>query len=304
MGQLSTNGIRIEAARIGATDAAAILLIRGLGTQMCQWPQSFLDGLARELQVVIFDNRDVGLSQKIDEAGMPDLAGLMSAGESAEAPYLLSDMAADCIGVLDAFGIERAHIFGMSMGGMIGQELAGRYPNRTRSLISMMSSSGDPSLPPATHEAMRVLTESPERPTDRMCVVEHGLKGRRVIGSPGYVDPDEVVREELGQAFDRCHHPQGVARQMAAVIASGSRVELLQGVHAPTLVIHGTDDPLVRPAAGRHTAEQIPGAQLEEIEGMGHDLPLGLVPKLVGMILDHTRKADDAIAGGCPSIET
>ncbi len=151
---------------------------------------------------------------------------------------------------------------------------------------------------------MRVLTESPERPTDRACVVEHGLKGRRVIGSPGYVDPDEVVREELGQAFDRCHHPQGVARQMAAVIASGSRVELLHGVHAPTLVIHGKDDPLVHPAAGRHTAEQIPGAQLEEIDGMGHDLALGLVPKLVDMILDHTRKADDAIAGGSTSIGT
>lgn len=293
MPQVSANGIRIEAARIGDEDAPAILMIRGLGTQMCQWPDSFLAGLARELQVVTFDNRDVGLSQKFDEAGLPDLASLLSPGESAPVPYLLRDMAADCVGVLDAFGIERAHVFGMSMGGMIAQELAGRFPERTHSLISVMSTSGDPSVPPATPEAMRVLTESPERPEDRDCVVELGLKGRRVVGSPGYVDSDDAVRQELGEAFDRCNHPQGIARQMAAVLASGSRVELLRSVRAPTLVIHGTDDLLVHPEGGRHTAAQISGARLEEIEGMGHDLPLGLVPKLVDLVLDHARKAGE-----------
>jgi len=293
MGQVSANGIQIEAERIGDADAPAILLIRGLGTQMCQWPAPFLDGLASEFQVVTFDNRDVGLSQKFDEAGVPGLASLLSPGKSTRAPYLLRDMASDCVGVLDAFEIERAHVFGMSMGGMIAQELAGRFPERTRSLISVMSSSGDPSLPPATPEAMRVLTESPERPEDRECVIEHGLKGRRVVGSPGYVDPDDVVREELGQAFDRCHHPQGVARQMAAVIASGSRVELLRRVQAPTLVIHGKDDPLVHPEGGRHTAEQVSGARLEEIEGMGHDLPLGLLSTLVALVLEHARKVGE-----------
>jgi len=293
MPQVSANGIRIEAARIGDEDAPAILMIRGLGTQMCQWPDSFLEGLACELQVVIFDNRDVGLSQKFDEAGMPDLASLLSPGESAPVPYLLRDMAADCVGVLDAFGIERAHVFGMSMGGMIAQELAGHFPERTHSLISVMSTSGDPSVPPATPEAMRVLTESPERPEDRDCVVELGLKGRRIVGSPGYVDSDDAVRQELGEAFDRCNHPQGVARQMAAVLASGSRVELLARIEAPTLVIHGADDLLVHPEGGRHTAAQIPGARLEEIEGMGHDLPFGLVPELVDLVLDHARKAGE-----------
>jgi pimeloyl-ACP methyl ester carboxylesterase len=293
MPQVSANGIQIEATRIGDENAPAILLIRGLGTQMCQWPAPFLEELTREFQVVIFDNRDVGLSQKFDEAGVPDLRSLMSPGGSAGAPYLLRDMAADCVGVLDAFGIEGAHVFGMSMGGMIAQEVAGRFPERTHSLISVMSSSGDPSVPPATPEAMRVLTESPERPEDRDCVVELGLKGRRIVGSPGYVDPDDTVRQELGEAFDRCNHPQGVARQMAAVIASGSRVELLRRVQAPALVIHGKDDPLVHPEGGRHTAEQIPGARLEEIEGMGHDLPLGLLPKLVDLVLDHARKAGE-----------
>jgi pimeloyl-ACP methyl ester carboxylesterase len=293
MPRVHANGIQIEAARIGDADAPAILLIRGLGTQMCQWPVPFLEGLSREFQVVTFDNRDVGLSQKFDEAGVPDLASLISSGGSAGAPYLLRDMAADCVGVLDAFEIERAHVFGMSMGGMIAQELAGRFPQRTHSLISVMSSSGDPSVPPATPEAMRVLTESPERPEDRDCVVELGLKGRRVVGSPGYVDPDEIVRQELGEAFDRCNHPQGVARQMAAVIASGSRVELLRSVEAPTLVIHGTEDPLVHPEGGRHTAEQVAGARLEEIEGMGHDLPHGLVPRLVELVVEHARKAGE-----------
>jgi len=291
MPQVQANGIQIEATRVGDEDAPAILLIRGLGTQMCQWPAPFLDALARECQVVTFDNRDVGLSQKFDEAGVPDLGSLISSGGSADVPYLIRDMAADCVGVLDAFGIERAHVFGMSMGGMIAQEVAGRFPERTHSLISVMSSSGDPSVPPATPEAMRVLTESPERPEDRDCVVELGLKGRRVVGSPGYVDSDEAVRRELGEAFDRCNHPQGIARQMAAVIASGSRVDLLRRVEAPTLVIHGKDDPLVHPEGGRNTAKHVPGARLEEIEGMGHDLPSGLLPKLVELVLDHARKA-------------
>ncbi len=292
MAQVVANGIRIEAERLGDPDADAILLIRGLGTQLCQWPASFLEGLSRELQVVVFDNRDVGQSQKLDEAGAPDLAAIMRrGGDTTAVPYLLRDMAADCVGVLDAFGIERAHVFGMSMGGMIAQELAGRFPERVRSLTSVMSSSGDPSVPPATPEAMRVLTEAPARPGDRDCVVEHGLVGRRVIGSPGYVDPDDVVRAELGAAFDRCHHPVGVARQLAAVVASGSRTGLLQEIRVPSLVIHGLDDPLVHPEGGRHTAAQIPGARLEEIPGMGHDLPLGLVPLLLELVLDHTRKA-------------
>lgn len=280
MGRVIANGIRLEAERLGNPASPAILLIRGLSTQMIQWPESFLGALAEHLQVVLFDNRDVGLSEKF-------------AGATAGAtPYLLSDMAADSVGVLDAFGIDRAHVFGMSMGGMIAQEIAAGFPDRTRSLVSMMSSSGDPSLPPPTPEAMRALLESPERPNDRACVVEHGLGGRRVLGSPGYLDPDDVVRDELGRAFDRCHCPEGVARQMSAIVASGSRVERLKQITAPTLVIHGADDPLVRLEGGRDTARQIPGAALEVIEGMGHDLPLGLVPRIAGLILSHTVKAD------------
>ncbi len=293
MGQVTANGIRIEAERVGNPNSPALLIVRGLGTQMIQWPETFVDALARERNVILFDNRDVGKSQKFDDAGVPDLATLMSGGD-ADVPYRLKDMAADAVGVLDAFGVERAHVFGMSMGGMIVQHMAAHFPERVRSLISMMSTSGDPSLPPPTRAAMAVLMEAPERPDDRECVVEHGLTGRRVVGSPVYPDTDEVVRDELGRAFDSCMHPQGVALQMAAIAASGPRVELLKGITAPTLVIHGADDPLVRLEGGRDTARLIPGAALEVIDGMGHDLPGGLVPRLVDLILRHTDKADAA----------
>jgi pimeloyl-ACP methyl ester carboxylesterase len=294
--QIEANGIQIECETMGDAKAPAILLIRGLGTQMSQWPQTFLDGLCRAgLRVVRFDNRDVGLSQKFDAAGAPNLAGLMAtmrSGGTPDVPYTLDEMAADCVGVLDALGIERAHIFGISMGGMIAQLVAVQHPTRARSLISVMSHSGDPDVPPATPEAMAVLTSQPPLPDDRASVVEHGLAGRRVIGSPGYQDPDDTVRAELGAAFDRSHYPVGVARQFAAVVAGGSRTEQLAGIATPTLVIHGADDPLVHPGGGRDTARRVPGASLEMIDGMGHDIPLGLVERLVGLITEHTRKVD------------
>lgn len=298
MARAEANGIQIEYEVLGDEGAPAILLVRGLGTQMSQWPESFLEGLcAAGLRVVRFDNRDVGLSEKFDGAKLPNLAETLAAvrsGGSPPVPYRLDAMAADCVGLLDMLDIERAHVFGISMGGMIAQLVAVEHPTRTRSLISVMSSSGDSSVPPATPEAMAVLTSQPENPLDRESVIAHGLAGRRVIGSPGYRDPDDVVRAELGMAFDRCHLPEGVARQMAAVVAGGSRAEVLCGITAPTLVIHGTDDPLIHPDGGRDTARRIPGAALELIEGMGHDLPNGLVPKILSLVLEHARKADAA----------
>jgi pimeloyl-ACP methyl ester carboxylesterase len=298
--QVVANGVRIECRVEGDAKAPAILLIRGLGTQMSQWPVTFTDGLcAAGLRVVRFDNRDVGLSQKFDAAGVPDIAkavAAMRAGETPVVPYTLDAMAADCIGVLDALEIGRAHVLGISMGVMIAQLVAARHPDRTRSLISVMSSSGHPSVPPGRPEAMAVLTSQPDRPGERSSVIEHGLAGRRVIGSPGYRDPDDTVRAELGVAFDRCHHPAGVARQLAAVIAAGSRAELLARIRVPTLVIHGTDDPLVQPEGGRDTARRIPQASLELIPGMGHDIPQGLVRRLVDLVAEHTRKADLASA--------
>jgi pimeloyl-ACP methyl ester carboxylesterase len=293
MSQVSANGIQLEARQLGNPGAPALLLVRGLGTQMIQWPESFVETLARERNVILFDNRDVGKSQKFADSGVPDLASLMS-GADVPVPYLLKDMAADAVGVLDAFDIERAHVFGMSMGGMIVQEMAAGFPERVRSLISVMSTSGDPDLPHPTPAALAVLLEAPERPDDRACVIEHGLRGRRVIGSPGYPDPDEVVRDELGRAFDRCHDPDGVTRQMAAISASGSRVTKLKQIKTPTLVILGADDPLVKLEGGRDTARHISAAALEVVEGMGHDLPHSLVPRIVNLVLRHTASATAA----------
>jgi len=295
MAQITANGIQIEAETRGDPGAPALLLIRGLGTQLSQWPEPFLDALAERLHVITFDNRDVGLSQKLDAAGTPELAPLLaaaSAGQTPEVPYRLTDMAADCVGVLDAFGIERAHVFGMSMGGMIAQLMAAHHPERVRSLTSMMSTSGEPDVPPATPEAMAVLTSQPERPDDRECVIEHAVWGRRVIGSPGFPDSDEDVRAELSQAYDRCNHPGGIVRQMAAVVAAGSRADVLRSITAPTLVIHGSEDALIHPEGGRSTARLIPGAALEMIEGMGHDLPRALAPRLADLVLRHAGKAD------------
>lgn len=301
MAQVQANGISIEVERSGPDPAPAVVLIRGLGTQLIQWPPPFVERLhARGFGTVRFDNRDVGLSQKLDAAGAPDPASVLSG--AARAAYLLSDMADDVLGVLDALSIERAHIVGISMGGMIAQIFAATRPEQTRSLVSVMSSSGAPGLPGPTPEAAAVLTGRPDGP-DPEAIIAHGLRTRRVLASPGYPTPDDALREQVVAAFERCHHPAGVARQLAAVVASGSRVELLRAIRAPSLVIHGSDDPLVPLEAGRDTARHIPGAELRIFEGMSHEIPPGLDVEIAEAIADHASKADAARgrpAGGTP----
>jgi pimeloyl-ACP methyl ester carboxylesterase len=294
--QISANGISIEVDEAGAADAPPVLLIRGLGTQMIQWPGDFRRTLTdRGFRIVLFDNRDVGLSQKLAAAGRPDMGAVMRAireGRPPDVPYTLFDMAADAIGVLDALEIGRAHVVGISMGGMIAQVLAARYAERVRSLVSIMSSSGHPDLPPPTPEAMQVLMSAPEDPTDRECVIRHTMKGRRVIGSPGYPQDDTSLRREVAAAYDRCYDPDGIARQMVAVISGGSRATLLAEIKAPTLVIHGADDPLVPVECGRDTAKRIPSARLEIIPGMGHEISPGLTATLGHLIADHAERTD------------
>lgn len=293
MAQIHANGISIEVERSGNQSDPAIVLIRGLGTQLIQWPEKFVRRLIeRRFQLVVFDNRDVGLSEKFDAAGVPDIAALM-AGQ-AESAYQLSDMAQDVCSVLDVLDIESAHVAGMSMGGMIAQLVATSAPTRTRSLVSIMSSSGGPGLQAPTPEAAAALTSRPERPDERESIIAHSMTTRRVIGSPGFPVSDAELRREVEAAFDRCYCPEGVARQLAAVIQGGSRVEQLKTITAPTLVIHGADDPLVPLDAGRDTAKHIPGAQLEIIEGMGHELSPGLETRLADLIADCASKADAA----------
>lgn len=284
MSQLRANGIEIEVETHGPEEAAVILVIRGLGTQLSQWPPSFLEVLAAAgHRVVAFDNRDVGLSQKFSEAGLPELAAILSG--KAEPAYHLADMANDAVGVLDGLDIERAHIMGMSMGGMIVQHLAATHPGRCLSATSIMSSSGAPGLPPATQEAMEVLTSRPEDPTDRECVIAHSMKGQRVLEGPGFPRSDADLRHFCEAAYDRCHDPEGVARQMAAVISDGSREALLEKIELPFLVLHGADDPLVPLACGEDTARRVRGARIEVIEGMGHSVCSGNAPLIAEHLL-------------------
>jgi pimeloyl-ACP methyl ester carboxylesterase len=294
MARVRANGIEIEYDSFGSESGRPLLLIMGLGGQMTMWDEGFCEALAeRGHYVVRFDNRDVGLSTKFDAAGVPNVMELMmqsASGKMPAVPYTLDDMADDTAGLLDALGLDTAHVCGASMGGMIAQTLAIRHGGRLRSLVSIMSSTGDPSLPQAKPEAMAVLMAPP--PTDRAGSLDAAVRTWRTIGSPGFPFDEEKIRERAGRFFDRSFHPQGVVRQLAAILAHGSRAAKLRDVTAPTLVIHGADDPLVPLAGGRHTAEAIPGAELLVIPGMGHDLPEGAWPTLVGAISEHTAKAE------------
>jgi pimeloyl-ACP methyl ester carboxylesterase len=296
MARVRANGIELDYDSFGSPQGRPLLLIMGLGGQSLMWDEGFCDALAaRGHFVVRYDNRDVGLSTKFDAAGIPNVMELMvqsAAGKTPSAPYTLDDMADDAAGLLDALGLETAHVCGASMGGMIAQTLAIRHGRRLRSLTSIMSSTGNPSVPPAKPEAMAVLMTPP--PEDRAGSLDAAVRTWRTIGSPGFPFDEAKIRARAGRLYDRSFHPQGVARQLAAVVAHGSRVEKLKDVTTPTLVIHGAADPLVPLEGGRDTARSIPGAELLVIEGMGHDLPEGAWPQLVGAISEHTAKAEAA----------
>src|SRR6476469_5119409 len=269
---ISANGIDLAYAARGNRGDPAILLIMGLATQMIAWPEPFCDGLAaRGFRVVRFDNRDIGLSTKFEAAAPIDLGAVLQrvmAGEKINPPYDLADMAADTVGLMDRLGIEKAHVVGASMGGMIAQIVAVKYPDRVRSLVSIMSSSGDPSLPQAKPEAMTAIMQARPDGSDRELAIQHGMRIYRAIGSPGFPTPDDELRTKVGAAFDRSYYPVGVGRQIVAIMASGSRVDMLKKLSVPTLVLHGADDPLVPVEAGRHTAAQILGSTLTVIPGM------------------------------------
>jgi len=292
MPQVHANGIQIEYDTFGE-GPEPLLLIMGLGAQMILWDEAFCGQLAeRGFRVVRFDNRDVGLSTHFPELGVPDVAQMyQDALESKplEAPYLLNDMADDVAGLLDALGLESAHVCGASMGGMIAQALAYRHPQRMKSLVSVMSSTGDPGLPQGKPEALGLLFQPP--PSDRDGYVDYSAKVWRTIGSPGFPFDEVRVRERSGRHYDRSFDPSGVGRQMAAVLASGNRTDALAGVSAPTLVIHGREDPLVPLAAGEATRDAISGAELLVVDGMGHDFPPAAWPQLVAAIADHADRA-------------
>lgn len=283
-----SSGAEIEIEERGDHADPAFLLIRGLGTQLVQWPDEFLDVLVDAgFRVVTFDNRDVGLSQKFDSAGLPEVPAILSG--AASPPYTLADMARDGIGVLDALEISLAHVAGISLGGMVAQHMASSHGSRCRTVTSIMSSSGAPGLPPPNPQAMEALTSRPENPDDRECAIQHLMKTQRWIESPDFALSDGELRRYFEVAYDRCYHPAGVARQMAAVLADGSRVERLQKIRVPALVIHGAEDPLVPLAAGEDTARHVPGARLEVIPGMGHDVTPKNGPLIARLLVEHAR---------------
>ena len=295
MPSVIANEIQIEYETFGSSSSSPLLLIMGLGGQLIRWPEVFCQELADRGHFVIrFDNRDTGLSSKIDEAGVPDIMKIITAtlsGSAVTVPYKLKDMADDAIGLLDALSIEGAHLCGVSMGGMIAQTMAIEYPSRVLSLISMESSTGDQSLPNGNPEAMNSLMTP--APAERNAYIDHMGRVFTVLAGGSSLFDMEFEREKSADSFDRCYHPQGVARQLAAVMASGSRKQKLGSVTAPTLVIHGSLDPLVPVEHGRATAAAIPGAELLLLDELGHGISFpALWPRIVDAITAHTRRAE------------
>jgi len=285
--------IEIEDTHPGdTTGRPVVLLIMGLGMQLIAWPPAMVQAIADAgFRVLRFDNRDIGLSQHLDHLGSPSLLweGLkFRLGWRIRPPYSVQDMAADTVGVLDALQIAKAHVVGVSMGGMVAQRVAVLAPSRLLSLTSIMSSSGARGLPEASPAVTRVLLS---RPAGKgvQAAVDHTARLLKAIGSPGFPTPDAELREKVAAAAQRSFHPQGVLRQMVAIAADSTRAAALAQVRAPTLVVHGRADPLVPMACGQDTARRIPGARFESIEGMGHDLPPGVVERLLALLIPHFR---------------
>jgi pimeloyl-ACP methyl ester carboxylesterase len=292
---VQANGIRLAYEAFGDPAKPAIVLMMGLGTQLIGWPVALCEGLVdRGFHVIRFDNRDIGLSEKMENAHIPQAATLMLRSRlrlPLKVPYTLDDMAKDCIGLLDALGIERAHLVGASMGGMIGQVVAARYGDRLHSFTSIMSTSGNPKVPMARADVVMAMVKRSlglEKIT-----LESTMAYWRKIGSPGYQPSDTELKKKILDSYYRSNYPQGYSRHMAAVLASGSRVRLLKQITTPTLVIHGRDDALVSVEGGIDTARHIYRARLEIFDGMGHDLPKALLPDFIELIARHAHESQD-----------
>lgn len=270
----------------------AILLVMGLGAQLTLWPDEFVSALVGEgYRVIRYDNRDIGLSQKMEGARAPSLATQVlrkKFGWPARVPYTLTDMANDGVGVLDALEIDAAHVVGASMGGMIAQLMAVHHGPRMLSLTSIMSTTGNGKLPQAEKHAMDALI-APLAALDEETLVAHGLNVARNIGSPGFPFDPEQQRERVLRNVRRSVYPAGLPRQLAAIIDDGCRRSRLADVRVPTLVLHGEGDPLVKLEAGEDTARAIPGARLVTIPGWGHDIPLPLIDRVANEIVTHAR---------------
>jgi pimeloyl-ACP methyl ester carboxylesterase len=292
MPNVNVKGIQIEYDTFGEVRSKPLLMIKGIGQQMITWSDDFCSLLAQAGHYVIrFDHRDVGLSSKLEDKKVPELTQILTSvaqGQKIDPPYTLDDMAGDAIGLLDKLGFNKAHVCGMSMGGAIAQILAISYPSRLLSLTLMMTSTGNPDLPPAKPEAMGALI-SPA-PNQQQAYIEHHLNVFRIIGSPGFPFNEEYHRKLAGRLFNRSFYPEGMTRHFLALLSQENRKPALAKVKLPTLVIHGADDPLVPVEAGKDAAEAIPGAEILIIKGMGHDLPREVWPTVVKAMTKNTAK--------------
>ena len=298
--KIKANGIQIEVEDTGpglnaqGVERPAVLLVMGLGMQLIAWPDAFVQGLVDAgYRVIRHDNRDIGLSQHFDHLGRPNLVWATikhRMGWAIKPPYTLRDMANDALGVLDALKVQQAHIVGVSMGGMIAQRVALAAPGRVLSLTSIMSSSGARGLPQARPEVVGALIGRPKS-TSVQDITDFYVKLFRLIGSPGFPVDEVLVRERIALGIRRSYHPVGTSRQTMAIAGDASRADELKNIKAPTLVLHGRADALVPYANGEDTARRIAGAQMVGIEGMGHDLPPGVVDRLLPPIVAHMQAA-------------
>jgi pimeloyl-ACP methyl ester carboxylesterase len=292
--QIIANGLQIEVDIQGPEQGEPILLIMGLGMQLIGWPDELVQMLVqRGFRVIRHDNRDVGLSQGFDRLGVPNV--MVEALRHrfrlrVRAPYQVADMAADALGVLDALGIAHAHICGASMGGMIAQHLAAKHPRRVKSLTLIMTTSGARQLKQAHPRVLRVLMSRPQKP-DVQTYMAHMGHVLSVIGSPDYPPDPQRLQQRLMASFSRAYRPAGTARQLVAVAADGDRSPLLQRIVSPTRVIHGEADPLVPVPAAHDLVRKIPGAMADIVPGMGHDLPLPLLPRIAEGIVQNAGRA-------------
>jgi pimeloyl-ACP methyl ester carboxylesterase len=302
-GHIEANGITLAYETAGPEGGEPVLLIAGTGMQLIDWPEELVEGLVeRGLRVTRFDHRDVGLSTKLDDAGSPDgeaIGAAMAAGEPAPIPYSLRDMAMDAVGLMDALGIEQAHIVGVSMGGAIAQLIAIDFPDRVRSLTLIASDSGNPELAGTQNFEVFATLPPPPQPDDRVGVLDYRAEVEQVLGSPEYPTDSAAIRAKVSRAMDRAYHPGGLERQQTVSLvghleSAEYRYGNLENIQAPTAVIHGTADPLVPVQAATDIAERIPDADLHVVQGLGHDLPAALVPQFLEAIMAVVQRSTQA----------
>jgi proline iminopeptidase len=297
---IDTNGVTLFYEALGNPADPPLLLVMGVGTQLTGWPDSFCQALVDQgFFVIRFDNRDIGLSSKLTQFGVPNLktAIMKSLFRMKLKPaYTLNDMATDTVGLLDGLGIAKAHLVGASMGGMIAQIVAAEHPQRILSLTSIMSTSGRRGLPVAKKSVSKAMLTPARNPADMDEMVKRSVHILQMIGSPRYPVPVEATTERVIANMNRSMSPDGYARQMLAILAAGDRTSQLKSIHVPTLVIHGASDPLIPIACGRDTADLIPGATFRKIDGMGHNFPPQLDEMLTGMIATHCRAISQPVA--------